>query len=330
MVLMLFVPLMVAFLAMRWSHYHALLPNTYLAKPSTVLSVLSRTGIRNAFWLIGEKILTEMSGPTGLVRGLGGIVLAPLLLAGMARWRSLPLSASCAASVVVGVVYLTYCPEDWMPGQRFLFPFLFPSLILCTIGISQIWKKKEGGYQRAVLVLGISAAALWVGSNCVSIRAQQELYRSGQANTALHSRQYAEIGKWLKTHASADDPVLAYEVGAVAYYSQLPVIDHEGLMDRYIAEQIKSAGGYRRVRRGMDKRAMWNIVGYCSAKRPVWFLARSRIGPTLPMGEPVTGDVCTRPIQNAFLRELGPYMVLSKVFPMRPSGDDYYLLLQRP
>lgn len=329
MVLMLFVVFMAALLAMRWSYYRALLPNTYLAKPSTILSVLSRTGIADAWWFISRSILVDTSGPTGVVRALGGLVLAPVMFLGLARFKSLPLSAACAASVIVGLVYLAYCPQDWMPGERFLFPFLFPSLILCAVGVSRIWKQKGNRYSWPVLILSICAAGLWVGSNYISIGDQQERYRSELANAALHSPQYAEIGKWLKTHASPTDRVLAYEVGAVGYYSQLRVIDHEGLIDRYIAKQVKIAGGYRWVRRGMNPEVMWNIVRYCIGRQPVWYLARSRIGPGLRVGEPVTPDVCKEPIQNAFLQELGPSMVLARIFPMGPSGEDYYLLLRR-
>jgi arabinofuranosyltransferase len=329
LVLMIFVVLVGGLLAMRWSYYGALLPNTYLAKPSTVLAVLRKTSLGNALWFIAKKVLLDENGPTGLVRSLGGIILAPVLLLGMSRSASSSLSAFSSVSVVVGAIYLTYCPEDWMPGQRFLFPFLVPALYLCALGISRLWKPQDGRYSRIGLVLSLVAVALWVGSNYVSLAAQEELYRSEQAITALYSPRYAEIGKWLRSQASPSDRVLAYEVGAVGYYSQLAIIDHEGLIDRYVAYEIKQAGGYRWVRWGMNTAVMWNVVHYCCAKQPDWYLARSKNGPDLALGQPVPQGICNEPIQNALLRELGPAMVLAKVFALRADGEDYYLLLKR-
>jgi hypothetical protein len=121
-------------------------------------------------------------------------------------------------------------------------------------------------------------------------------------------------------------------VGAVGYFSQLPVIDHEGLITREVAEIIAGAGGYAKVRTGEEREAMARVVGYCVDQEPEWFLVRSTTPMPLRIGEPLPGGVAREAIQNALLQEFGESMTLAEIFLMGERyghSRDKYLLLRR-
>jgi hypothetical protein len=172
----------------------------------------------------------------------------------------------------------------------------------------------------------------WCGSRTSGQFSLRHAFRDGRVNAALDGRKYAAIGEWLRGQAAPTDSVLAYEIGAVGYFSDLRVIDQEGLITEPVARIVHDAGGYDRVRSGDDPRAMDAVVTYCVAQRPDWFLVRCRRSLPLVAGEALPEGVAAESIQNEFLKRLGDSMVLATTFELKPpaSGEENrYLLLRR-
>jgi hypothetical protein len=155
-------------------------------------------------------------------------------------------------------------------------------------------------------------------------------YRTGTVtNTALDASKYSEIGTWLHNNADSTDLLLAYEIGAIGYYSHLKILDHEGLIDKVIAGYIKQTGGYDNLRYVDTNKFSFDIVKYCVNKNPDWFLVRSSADTLFETGKPVPENCADEKIQNLILKEFGPHMVLKKIFSMNKTGTDKYLLLKR-
>ena len=369
-VLLCFIPVAGFLLLMRWDYYGSLLPNTYLAKPSPVVFSILHNPFLVSVKLILKNIITQ--DLRTLFISSGGILIFPLglfgLFWGIAMKRHLLVVHACVAALIVGAIYTSYSPADWMPGNRFMLPFIFPGVLLTILGFdegvnyrpgvavklsSSLFKNHppiqngSGGtpcpaeigakpqakpclFQQAVRAIFVPLIVLVIIFNCYKTSRWAYSYSVGVTiNKALNASAYVEIGKWLKAHAFFGDKVLAYEVGALGYYSGLNVIDHEGLIDKQVAQYIKQAGGYGRIRNGSDEKNMLKVVNYCIDRKPDWFLLRSSVKGDYAVGQQLPSGVANEEIQNTLLDKFGSAMVVAKVFMLDKRGLDKYVLLRR-
>src|SRR5581483_6641721 len=123
-----------ALLGLRYRYYGAVVPNTYLAKPSALLFELRSLPLRVAPVDAVYRVLAydPLRGPLDRVGGIGVLFCAVAALA-MAP-RSITLF-SCAAVTAAGALFLAYAPPDWMPADRFAVPFAFPLLVCASSGL---------------------------------------------------------------------------------------------------------------------------------------------------------------------------------------------------
>ena len=54
----------------------------------------------------------------------------------------------------------------------------------------------------------------------------------------MHSKQHILIGKYLEVNSNPKDIVVVNEIGAIGYFSKLPVIDMLGLIDTVIPQLL--------------------------------------------------------------------------------------------
>jgi len=328
--ILLYIILLCLFL-LRYDYYGSFLPNTYLAKPSPIPQLFQGLSIIHGIVLQIDRILSYETIRPVLDR-LGGIGLLFCIIFSFHSRIHKPFLLTLVASVFTGMVFLFYAPYDWMPADRFVFPFIFPLLILAGMGFHHVWVKIPEISLHKLRIVFLLLLLFWSFAN---IRDNSFMLRSlehGWINTALDGKKYEEIGNYLKKNSLPTDRVLTYEIGAVGYFSQLTVIDHEGLIDKYIAQVIKEAYGYVLVRWGLDEEAMEKVVQYCVSQEPEWFLVRTNTRIVLNLGQPITAEIANETIQQALLREFGDRMILTKIFIMGPDSDpdsDLYLLLHR-
>jgi len=318
-------------LLLRRQYYGSWLPNTYFAKPSPLaLPIEGLSTLRRILYEIDRLFAYDtFRSAVDRLGGLGLLFCVVLACAERIRARGV---WTAAAAVAVGVVFLFYAPYDWMPANRFALPFVFPLFFLAGIGIRVLCGFfSQGSHRRLAAVLAVSAGC-WFLFMARDIASLVREYSNGSVNAALDGRKYAEIGKWLKDNGTDGDRVLAYEVGAVGYFSDMEVVDHEGLITPAVAKIIQSAGGYVNVRWNIDPDAMNQVVRYCVDLKPEWFLVRSTTAAPLKAGEPVPQGVADEPIQDAILDGLRDSMVLAEKFIIRPAfggAKNMYLLLRR-
>jgi hypothetical protein len=317
-------------LVLRHEYFGEFLPNTYLAKPSELLFDLRSQPLRSApFSLLYHAMSYDaVRGPLDRFGGTGLLFCAVVGLMSRARSRTL---ISCGGVTLAGAVFLAYAPIDWMPADRFALPFAFPLLLCASAGLHALRTSITATRSRMVSLALVLTVAGWAAVELRETVGLLHELRAGVANTALDGRPYAAIGRWLNRNARPTDTLLAFEVGAVGYFSGLRIIDHEGLVTKPVAQIIQRASGYRRVRHAEDPQAMNDVVQYCALQKPDWILVRSR-EPIAP-GARGSDAVALEAIQRAIVGKMGADMTVAAVFNMRPANPastDAYVLLHRP
>jgi hypothetical protein len=318
------------FLLFRFMYYDSLLPNTFLAKPSPIINSLQHSSLLDSIQLLFYRTFIFKNGPVSLFLKTGGIFVLFFLLYGamVKEWFSRTLAI--AAVAVTGFIYLLYSPQDWMTGHRFAMPYIMPIITLSTLGVYQITCMNNTIPKRIVFSATAIIVLFWFFINTTATAGYIDDYSTGTiTNTALNASKYSEIGTWLHDNADSTDLLLAYEIGAIGFYSHLKILDHEGLIDKVIAGYIKQAGGYDNLRYIDTNKICFDIVKYCVNRNPDWFLVRSSADTLFETGKPVPENCADEKIQNLILKEFGPHMVLKKIFPMNKTGTDKYLLLKR-
>lgn len=212
------VAVMAPFTVWRYGYYGSLLPNTYYAKTSGVVT-----------WMTAER------GWAHLVYAIRQSSLElPLLsaLLALAWWRRDPFwrlawafaLATAMAMIVVGGDF------QFFFGPRFLMPALPVLFIAATAGIGVV---ADAVRPRRVgrLAIGLLGGVLIVNAFWFSWpRRDETLGFISQIN-----RGWTELGVWLRANTDAHSVIAVGAVGRIPYYADRYTIDMLGLTDTHIA-----------------------------------------------------------------------------------------------
>ncbi|HKP53780.1 MAG TPA: hypothetical protein VJ183_14155 [Chloroflexia bacterium] len=217
-----FLVIVVPYQAWRIIFYGYPFPNTFYAKTGATLALIER-GWNYAAYFLGERWLLVALAIFGLAFNLfqraaiRGMTLAFLIL--------IPLYT----------LYIIWIGGDHFPAWRFFVPIVAPLVIVAvdaarraTQGFSLAAPSMR--WATAMLSLVISAyivSALWL----------QEPESVQAESTRLHNtyvNRWGAAGIWLRDNTLPGTWTAAKGAGAIAYYSERPVIDVYGLNDLHI------------------------------------------------------------------------------------------------
>ena len=273
--------------ALRLWYYGEIIPNTYVAKPSPILAAHS-DGFVSMVQCAGAKFVGNLDP---FVASLGGFVLLGLWILAVLDKHKRFVSGGALLVFIVGAVFVVYAPEDWMPGHRFGLPYSAALIFAGALGLDSLRERLSASGQKLLTITLVIGVCGWIALCAVKVAKLWTLYQWEHVNPGMNGELYADIGRWLADNSSPEDRILAYEIGAVGYYSRRYIIDHEGLIDQEIADVICSAGDYEDVRYGNDTYNMERVADICVNYEPDWFLVRSsRAGP-FEIGKPVDPEV---------------------------------------
>lgn len=201
------------YFAWRWSYYGYFLPNTFYAKVGSSGAQLNR-GVR--------YVVSAMPA--------FGLLIMPVV----ASWgRPFPPNdeSSCPDSrplllslVVAHLTYVIAVGGDNFPAHRFLVvvvPFLW------LLAIRALPVLAPAPHRRALL------SAVLVGYNFVAASFDPQT-RTRIARDYV-ARDGKAVGRWLAIHTEPDAVIATNSAGALAYYSDRPIVDMLGLNDAEIA-----------------------------------------------------------------------------------------------
>lgn len=208
-----FVVCIVGLSAWRLWYYGSLLPNTFYVKSGFSARHLSR-----GLWYVGEFARNGYV-PAAAVLGAIGVLLLP--------GRATLFLASLLATLTAMVVAVG---GDGLPAYRFMVPALAPLFCLAALGLYALQRRlgPRAPVTAALILLGIGLAG-W------SATARRDDFYLIHLEHKEEVDSWSRAGRWLRANLPPGTSVAAVPIGALAYYSGLPVIDMMGLTDRHIA-----------------------------------------------------------------------------------------------
>jgi len=211
-----------AHLAFRRGYYGEWVPNTFYAKVGGFSPLLLERGFDYLVLFAHEN---------------GGLALylAPLLAAAWRRdadwWRVLVLLATLATCVVL-------VGGDGLPMYRFaahavpLWAVLAGALVA---DLAKLW-----GVATRIVAAALAAAAVALSAMGPPQLSLQRVLYAAQKNYEVPV--WSAVGRWLRANSRPGDSVACVPIGAIGWYSELPVIDMLGLTDAHIARAAAATG----------------------------------------------------------------------------------------
>jgi len=242
----------------------------FLGVSLTVLA--AQLAIRHVVYgeLVANTVLAKsgLSGAT-LVRGLKGLatwgllfvwpvaaLFAPLA-AGQGRRRALAISAFVMAGGALDYSVLT--GGDWMPFFRFLAPASAFFAVLLAVGLERFGARARLGLGVAAIAVAalplVDLAlvprawreALYFREFRIGYQTEWERWTTGAANTERNTW----LGHSLAAVSGPEETWTGGAIGAVAYYSEVTILDRNGLVNREVAaREVEPGSGTA----GHDKR----------------------------------------------------------------------------
>jgi hypothetical protein len=226
---------MVAFVApyelWRLTYYGWPFPNTFYAKSGFSMALLER----------GWDYLRVFAGERWLVSA--GAVIS-LLLAFTTRPSRAGVRHPLAALVVAFSLYVLWAGGDYFPGWRFLVPVLVPLILLGVDGLSAVAARAQhAGLLRPTIAALVAACTLFYGYSALDLQSPQSVLAQETRLHATYVAFWGSAGLWLRDNTPPGTLSAAKGAGAIAYYSERPIIDMYGLNDLHIGHLSVSAMG---------------------------------------------------------------------------------------
>jgi hypothetical protein len=155
-----------------------------------------------------------------------------------------------AAPVVAGVGFALYAGGDWMPGSRYLVPYVPLIAALGALGLDVIAERLR--LDRPALIMGLAALGAWLGSATVLWHFTQR--REEHPFHVMSARDCLTAARAMRARLPPGARVVAYRIGALGWAGDFDVIDLLGLADRRIARIVEAHPEYhpRITRMGED------------------------------------------------------------------------------
>jgi arabinofuranosyltransferase len=207
----------------RMVYYGWPFPNTFYAKGGTSVALIER-GWDYAKVFLGERWLPA-----------AGAAVAVLSAVLTTRARS-GLRPALAAFFMAYALYVVWIGGDYFPGWRFLLPVL-PLLVLLGVdGLHLLADRLQ--HAGSLRLVGLSLLALAGGYYLFTALDLQSPESVLAQDTRLHADYvnfWGSAGLWLRDNTPPGTLTAAKGAGAIAFYSERPVVDMYGLNDLHIS-----------------------------------------------------------------------------------------------
>lgn len=251
-----FAALVLPYFLWRWQYYGHFFPNPYYLRTGGDL----HQQLRGIFYV------------HNFVVPFGGVLLfaLPLLLLWLREPARDAARAYLATCVTVFGAYIVWVGGDYMPMGRFFVPNVAALVCLQLEAVAAVASRlvgraageatadsRRGAPQPATsaaprpVVAGILAACIALSGLMPTLNPRRQ-----PQNRAILARvqveQWTLAGRWLAAHVAPGKLLAAEPVGALGYYSRLPIIDMLGVNDTHIAHLDTGSLGHSTA--GHEKR----------------------------------------------------------------------------
>jgi len=216
----------IPYLIWKIYYYGQLLPNTFYAKQGILVNHLKM----GAFYLSQYALYFEF--------------FTLLIIVGVVFYKGMSSNLKLlAVSAGIYFAYILYAGGDWMLGFRFgsvITPILS---ILTAYGLKNLFEKLNiGGNSRKRNLIFLSVC-LFISVTQVQNSLLEREFKETTLNYQEWVNNLRKAGSWSKHNLPADTEMAASSIGALAYYSDLYILDILGLTVPAIARsEHKSTG----------------------------------------------------------------------------------------
>jgi tetratricopeptide (TPR) repeat protein len=244
------------FTGWRLAYYGYLFPNTYYAK----------AGFSQAYLQAGTEYFLFFAR-TYLFQGLLLLIPVALLL-----WRRRTPQILYLLLLLLGyTLYVVSVGGDVLHAFRFFVPVLpLIYLVVQEALVEIVGLIRTAGPLVRALPIGIAILLGYMSfTNAYGYVREKWMLELGLVE------KMTQTGEWLKGHASPGKAVAASTIGAVAYYSGVPLIDMLGLTDATIAHSPEYVEG---IQSGWKERKYNNT--YLLSREPEWIFFSTGVKPS--------------------------------------------------
>lgn len=192
----------------KWNYFHAILPNTFYAKTGPFSIMISN----------GMQYLSKF------FVSYGYLLVAGIFISKRAGKKNFPLSIPIAF-VAANWASILVLGGDWMPHFRLLLPTLPISVVVASRAVTEALEKRHLPF----------AATLGVFLVLLPGTVGYELFLAERTSVVAFER----LGKRFAEILPPGTSLACGSIGAIGFYSDLPVIDILGLTDSWIARHGK-------------------------------------------------------------------------------------------
>ncbi len=237
-------------LFLKTGYFGSPVPNTYYAKPGASLDYLRPIG-RGLAYLLHFSIKS------------GFILLLPFLFRYRKNSKAGRVQLYLGGLLLGQLFFIVFVGGDILRFDRFSLPFLPPLLALAWMGCLTAVRDKRLRLKKLTGPAAVAIIAIIVILNLVRIPNALGKYCF---HDWMHAAVQKETGRTLGQILPSGSTIVTNEVGAVAYYSKLPVIDMIGLTDATVSRILYQS--YRKYGRGGSDWSVSEISSYLLARRP--------------------------------------------------------------
>jgi len=234
-----FLVIIVPYEVWRTAFYGYPFPNTFYAKTGISVALVER-GAAYTWTFVTEHWLPVALMFVGVAVGIASIIASRGRREdGSRRAVGSETSGLRLALVLLVVVYCSYIVVvggDWLVADRFFVPLLAPIVLLgveaarlaiSSLPLSVVW--------RSMWAVALVVAVVLYTRDAVQLEDRQGTVGLRTESDMINTEWWGAAGLWLRDNTPPQTLVAAQGVGAIAYYSQRPVIDLLGLNDVHIA-----------------------------------------------------------------------------------------------
>jgi len=236
--MIVFVGAIIGFTIGRYLYYGSILPNTFYAKPSQIVTVIGR--------FVGLFNSTNPNIPAPF----NGILVVVLLFFGIRSfWKKFrTASAYIGAIVLVGMFFCIYSQPDWSGTGRYFAPYVPIASIPFWAGLIVIHRKllsnlmSKAGQAKLLLLY----ASIMVACNLlVALGALGQASVNAYPAFVLTSEPLVKPALWIRDNLPDESIIATKRIGALSYYSQKNVFDCKfGLTNKEVAKLVNKHKRY--------------------------------------------------------------------------------------
>lgn len=238
------------FMVIKSAYFGSLIPNTYFAKPGASIHYLAP--LQRGFLYLVHFFLKS-----GYVLLLPFAFYRPRAPFPHYMWRYM------WSIVIVQLAFIIFVGGDILRFDRFTLPFIPFLLALALLGTASALRNTTRSLRIFLTRTIVTCLVLICILNAVQIPVIAKKYCY---HDWMHAQVHERIGLLLKEMLPEKSKVVTNEVGAVAYYSRLPVIDMIGLTNRTVAHCIYES--YMKYGIGGSDWSVHEIARYLLSRQP--------------------------------------------------------------